>query len=472
MRSVLVGNGINIQFGGKAYSNDFIMKRIFLGAQTNKYEALFDGQVSGEIITGIFKGFIDTANKIINGDYDSLGDDDDQEAIKDFMSRYTEPVAKYHEIMLEDWFLLIRVFFITNSDLKDQWQSVKQGFEHLILDAIYNEGMLTSLHKNMNKKVKRFFAGFDYIFSLNYDNNLEVLTGKEVFHLHGDYSVPADSENPDTVRGYLRQQAGQMVSVSEFHHCFCNAMLDYSGDLKFRRALAIRECTIEMNRWLNLSKHDKLEYEKQIALLKEKDENTFQLVSTYVQRPDLHIGTNYHFDELSNLQGELYIIGLSPNNDGHIFKCINESKIKKVYFYYFSKDDKAIPITKPFELLPVNELWQPLDVEKKKYNCCYPIPNSPEVDKFIDVFNEISFDPVPKNKIIDELNAIPQFEVDRLYGLMKEKLEAQKSRGNPKSEGELHRQFIEISCIGLREGVLPSVLFMMYVMNAKSKGDS
>lgn len=28
MKSVLLGNGINIQFGGKAYSNDFIMKRI------------------------------------------------------------------------------------------------------------------------------------------------------------------------------------------------------------------------------------------------------------------------------------------------------------------------------------------------------------------------------------------------------------------------------------------------------------
>lgn len=33
MKNVLLGNGINIQFGGKVYTNDFIMKRI-------KYRAL------------------------------------------------------------------------------------------------------------------------------------------------------------------------------------------------------------------------------------------------------------------------------------------------------------------------------------------------------------------------------------------------------------------------------------------------
>lgn len=30
MKSLLLGNGVNIQFGGKAYSNYFIMQRITL----------------------------------------------------------------------------------------------------------------------------------------------------------------------------------------------------------------------------------------------------------------------------------------------------------------------------------------------------------------------------------------------------------------------------------------------------------
>ncbi|HYE82242.1 MAG TPA: hypothetical protein VEG39_08755 [Clostridia bacterium] len=467
MKSVLLGNGINIQFGGKAYSNDFIMKRIIYNARANKYDPLFNGLVSGKDIEGIFRAFIDIANKARNGDYDGNGNSDDREAIEDFKNRYTAPVTKYNEIMLEDWFLLIRLFFIANADIKDQWQSAKQGFERMILDAIYNDGMLTNVHQNMNENVKRFFAGFDQIFSLNYDCNLEALTGKNVLHLHGNYSVLADSENPDTVEGNIRQQAGQLVVIDEFRHCFCNALLDYSGEFKFRRASTIKRGTLEMDRWLELSRRDEAEYKKQIALLKEKNEYAFQFVRTYVQTPALKVGTDYHFDELLNLGGEMYIIGLSPNNDSHIFRCINESKLEKIWFYYFSETDKAIPVTKPYELLRVEDLWKSLDAKKKKYNNCYPIPNNPEMDKFIEVLNALSFDPIPKKKIIDEINSIPQFEATRLCAIVRKKLEELKSLGNPKSEDELVRGFGEISRIGLREGVLPSSLFMLYIMNYK-----
>jgi len=471
MKSVLLGNGINIQFGGKAYSNDFIMKRIIFNARANRYDPLFGGLISGKDIEVIFRAFVDIANKALNGNYDGTGDSDDQEAIADFKNRYTAPILKYYEIMLEDWFLLIRLFFIANADIKDQWQSAKQGFERMILDAIYNEGMLTDVHQRMNKNVKRFFAGFDYIFSLNYDRNVEALTGRDVLHLHGDYYVPADSENPGTIEGYIRQQARQSVVIEEFRHCFCNALLDYSGELKFKRASNIKKCAAEMDRWLELSRRDEAEYKKQTALLKEKDEYAFQFVSTYVQNPALKVGTDYHFEALSNLKGELHIIGLSPNNDSHIFRCINESKLDKVWFYYFSKTDKAIPITKPYELNRVGDLWKSLDAEKKKYNCSYPIPNNPEVDKFIEVFNALSFDPIPKKKIIDEVNSIPQFEADRLFAIVRKELVEQKSRGNPKSEDEMVRGFSEISRIGLREGVSPSALFMLYIMNAKDYKD-
>lgn len=360
--------------------------------------------------------------------------------------------------------MLIRLFFITNADIKDQWQSAKQGFERMILDAIYNDGMLTNVHQNMNKNVKRFFAGFDHIFSLNYDCNLEALTGRDVLYLHGNYSVLADSENPDIVEGYIRQQTGQMVVIDEFRHCFCNALMDYSGELKFRRASNIKKATEEMDRWLELSKRDESEYEKQIALLKEKNEYAFQFVRTYVQNRTLKVGTDYHFDELSNLGGEIHIIGLSPNNGSHIFKCINESKLEKIWFYYFSKTDKTIPITKPYELLRVEDLWKSLGAEKEKYNFFYPIPNNPEVDKIIEVFNTLSFDPITKKKIIDEINSIPKFEVTRLCAIVRKKLEELKSLGNPKSEDGLVQGFGEISRIGLREGVFPPSLFMLYIM--------
>lgn len=468
MKSVLVGNGINIQFGDKAYSNDFIMKRIIFNANVNRYDILFDGSVSGKEIEGIFKAFVEIANNTINGEYDGIGNADDREAIEDFKNRYTTPIEKYHEIMLEDWFFLIRLFFIANADLEDQWQSAKQGFERMILDAIFNEGMISGVHKNMNKKVKRFFAGFDNIFSLNYDNNIEALTGRCVLHLHGDYSILADSENPDTVQGYIRQQSGQTVVIDGFQHCFCNALLDYSGELKFRRASDIKKGAAEIDRWRELANHDAIEYEKQIMQLKEKDNYAFHLVSTYVQKPILMLGTDYHFESFSNLEGELHIIGLSPNNDSHIFRCINNSKLEKIWFYYFSEADKALPTIKPYELINVTDLWNSLDAKKKKYTCSYPIPSGTQVDEFIEIFNSLSFDSIPKQKIIDEVNSIPQFEADRLCKLVREELELQKERGNPKSENELITNIKEISRIGLREGILPPALLMLYIMNIKN----
>ena len=42
LRSVLLGNGINIQFGGKAYSNYYIMERIRYRAKLDSYNKLFD----------------------------------------------------------------------------------------------------------------------------------------------------------------------------------------------------------------------------------------------------------------------------------------------------------------------------------------------------------------------------------------------------------------------------------------------
>ncbi|MDD3363411.1 MAG: hypothetical protein PHZ03_00360 [Syntrophomonas sp.] len=218
---------------------------------------------------------------------------------------------------------------------------------------------------------------------------------------------------------------------------------------------------------LELSRRDAAEYKKQTALLWEKDEYAFQFVSMYVQNPALKVGTDYHFEALSNLEGELHIIGLSPNNDSHIFRCINESNLEKVWFYYFSESDKAIPVTKPYEPKHVEDLWKSLDADKKKYNCSYPIPNNPEVDKFIEAFNALSFDSIPKEKIINEINSIPQFEAAQLCSIVRKELEEQKIRGNPKSEDELVRGFGEISRIGLREGVLPSALFMLYIMNYK-----
>lgn len=73
MKSVLVGNGLNIQFGGVAYSSSFIMKRVKYKAKMDGYKELFNNSVTKEDIIGIINGFVSISNDIIDNKYQHGG---------------------------------------------------------------------------------------------------------------------------------------------------------------------------------------------------------------------------------------------------------------------------------------------------------------------------------------------------------------------------------------------------------------
>ena len=113
MKSVLIGNGINIQFGGTTYSNYFILERIKSKAKLGGYAKLFDNSITGEDIINIFNGFVNIANGIKTGKYDKLTDDIElKDAFNDFKKRYKNKIKYSYNIMSEDWFLLVEAFFL------------------------------------------------------------------------------------------------------------------------------------------------------------------------------------------------------------------------------------------------------------------------------------------------------------------------------------------------------------------------
>ena len=80
---------------------------------------------------------------MLDGKYDKVNADDEvKRAVIEFKAQNAErsEFEHYYEIPLEDWFLLLRLFFLDNPDLSDMWEASKQGFEWMILDAIYNDG--------------------------------------------------------------------------------------------------------------------------------------------------------------------------------------------------------------------------------------------------------------------------------------------------------------------------------------------
>lgn len=127
---------------------------------------------------------------------------------------------------------------------------------------------------------------------------------------------------------------------------------------------------------------------KQVYLNRKRDQHK--------EHPELTFGSNYHFTEFKELTGALHIIGMSPNNDSHIFKLIDESNIENIVFYYHSDSEARIklPIHQKVEFRSAKELWRRLDASPKQYNCNYPIPKSEKVKDFFAAFNLMSDDKV------------------------------------------------------------------------------
>ena len=322
-KSILIGNGININFGGNAYTNDFIIKRIVFNAKASKYDPLFDNGISGNEIANIFIGLADWANDISEGKYDAIIPDEEKHILEDFKKRYDWKLAHYYEVGLEDWLFILHVYFLKNADISDNWISAKQGFERMMLDAIYNDGDIQKLHEAMNKPVRKWLLGFDNVFTLNYDNNIEDLIKRNVFHLHGDFRTPANSENPQTLIGYMRLDSGENVVIPQFEHCFCNALFDYDGEHKYDIAYAFEKGR-EGLKSLETSDIPSEFFPAPIQTM----------LQLHKEHPELTFSCNYHFTEFKELTGELHIIGMSPKNDAHIFKLIDASNLKKIIFYY------------------------------------------------------------------------------------------------------------------------------------------
>lgn len=463
MKSILVGNGINIQFGGKAYTSEFIMKRIKYKAKLGLYDILFDGTLNGAEINQILDGFVNVTNDILDNKYDDyVSDKELMVVLDDFKNRYKK-INTSHELMLEDWFFVLHMFFLKNSDIPNGVADSKQGFERLILDGIYNEAKLQEINKNMPKKVRSFFSSFDNIFTLNYDNNLENLTRKNVYHLHGDFSILSNSENPENVYGFIRKNKNSRVVIEGMEHCFCNALLNYSGYQKLNEAIANHNLLVESEKFKWRYDNDE-EFKEYLLSIKNKKPIEYEIYMTKINHPNLKIATEYYFHELDNIQGELHIIGMSPNNDGHIFECINKNrKINKVYLYYYSDfEKKLIDEMLPKDLYKaknVNELWKSLNCTKKKYNVNYHFPT--EIDEFIDAFNSLSSDVASKDDVLREIRNIPDFEAIRLCRLVKEDLKKRNPESKSTDEEEFKKTCASVSYIALSEGILPSALYML-----------
>ena len=111
----------------------------------------------------------------------------------------------------------------------------------------------------------------------------------------------------------------------------------------------------------------------------------------------------------------------------------------------------------------MQELWKSLDCVTPTYNCKYTIPS--EIDKLVASCNALSGDTATKERILSEIAATPQFEMNRLCTLVKEDMKMRNPDNKSTDEDGFIKSFSSISYIALQEGVLPSTLLLICVMN-------
>ena len=161
-RNILIGNGINIQFGGKdKYSNKAILQRMFSNMRAGRYMAILpDFSIDQQI--GLFQ---DLRNILLNIDHYKPPEeyfllDKEKERVKKQYS--TDTVLE--NIGMEDFFLALEYGF-EHDATEDFIHQVHRGLQMPILDAIYNDGEINRI--DYGTGFVDYLSSFNNVFTIN-----------------------------------------------------------------------------------------------------------------------------------------------------------------------------------------------------------------------------------------------------------------------------------------------------------------
>lgn len=359
MKAVIFGNGLNIKFGGKDYLNYKILRRGFNLLQQERRSH----EVVPPVILQFSHVMCKEVPKIIEGMYDSTTDDLEDE-LKRFKKKYeSQRISDFGSIGMEDYFFLLHIIFQYNraqykgTDEEEIFslqieKEATECFKDLCLMGIYNNNKINMLYKKYPPEFIKFVNQFDHVFTTNYDLNLDNIYSGKVQHIHGQFDVLDQLYDPKSFRNSLGDDQfnkNHLVNPEKYKYLHSTALMCYSGKQKIEQSLAKKNLNL-----ITIGDIEKVPdsmvnpIAKQLAIEAKKK----QLEDTSLQFQYLKALDNYN-----NFTGELTIIGLSSNNDNHIFR--KNSDIAYTY-YYFSDEDLAIakdvlPNSAVFE--PVKNLW-------------------------------------------------------------------------------------------------------------------
>lgn len=343
MKSALFGNGIAIQFGGSAYLNGNIIHRAIGNIRSGNFPAHLYPKECADFVEQLQYEHA----KALNGEYDSyVFTNYDRASLADFKARY-ERGRKYDigEIGFEDYFLL---FELTHNKLgiqnPERFNS-RGVLKRMFLDSVFNGGEIETYHKSFPTRFVNWLNDYDHLFTTNYDSNIDAVANGEVYHLHGAFRVLHESYNPDSFRNQLEDDLLDGEKMDEkYPHLYSTCLVSYVGDLK---SFSMGQSTLAnsaMKKFVEGYNSDP-NIKTQIEEMDESNvliRRLKEAIRLKVENPDLKHNEQYPHERLKQITGKLTILGLSPNNDGHLFKQILENdRIDEIVFFYFGDTDAA-----------------------------------------------------------------------------------------------------------------------------------
>lgn len=337
--SILIGNGMDIQFGGDDYRNDSIIKR----AMKNSESSILSERGYDAGCSKLLELLWSFSEKMANGAADSLCDisiGNIGERLKNFKRKYINSRRnEIGKIGIEDYLFIFEVVCILYQiDNPDKYE-IREMLKLFFLDSIYNNGLIQNIYHDAPDKLKMFLAKFKNIYTTNYGNSLEKFLERKIFYLHGAFHILDDRYRPDSFLSNVIPKDDVIIPVGE--HLKSSAILSDDGMSKEFQIEAYHNTNNALKKfvtgWRNDPQiHDDIESWKNNDLVL-----SLKKAIHYVdEHPQSLLHENMALQSLQNESGTIYILGLSPFNDNHIFNAISKNlSLNKVVYCYFDENE-------------------------------------------------------------------------------------------------------------------------------------
>jgi hypothetical protein len=317
LETLLVGNGIDIEFGGKEYYNCNIINRAVANIETGKFNQ--SDYPSNFLLH--FNQLFQLAKQIISNPRIVKGkawDEADKISLEGFLIRYSkQELISVDQIGFEDYFLIQKLFFNINYDSKignsKEREVCYDCLRRFFWDAIYNDGKINKIEYPI--KLKDYFNEFDNVFSLNYDNNIEKLIDKEIYHLHGAFDILDEKYTNNSQMNKMMDVATDIVGRE---YLYSTALTNYCGNEKEK---SLNQAD-NINKFLKTSLKFKAECIRTNTPLSLKLQ---RIINAYEKSPNYIYPQNYCYEQFKSINGSLTMIGLFWSKN-----CVMLEKFKKV----------------------------------------------------------------------------------------------------------------------------------------------